>query len=90
MIKHFTDGLLFFESGPELRIKASDVSQTGAVIRADRLGLLPIRFYITLDNFHTVGRCRLLWRHRDNMGVVFERWIDVPQSIAVDQAERRR
>jgi len=28
MIRHFTDGVLFFETGPELRIKAYDVSQT--------------------------------------------------------------
>jgi hypothetical protein len=28
MIRHFRDGLLFFETGPELRIEAYDVSQT--------------------------------------------------------------
>jgi len=83
-MKHFTDGLLFFESGPELCIKASDVCQTSAVVHADRLGLLPIHFYITLDNFHTVGRCRLVWRHQNDMGVAFERWIDIRQSIAAE------
>ena len=87
MIKHSTDGLLFFDRGRELRIVAYDVSRTNAQVHADGLGLLPIHFYITFDNFLTVGRCRLLWRYRDDIGVEFERWIDIPQRIAVDQAE---
>ena len=84
MIKHSTDGLLFFDRGRELRIVAYDVSLTNAQVHADGLGLLPIHFYITLDNFLTVGKCRLLWRHRDDMGVAFERWIDIRQSIAAE------
>jgi hypothetical protein len=86
MIKHSTDGLLFFEGGRELRIEAYDVSQTNALVHADGLGLLPIHFYITFDDFLTVGRCRLAWRYRDDIGVVFERWLDIRQRIAVDQA----
>ena len=86
MIKHSTDGLLFFDRGRELRIVAYDVSRTNAQVHADGLGLLPLHFYITLDNFFTVGKCRLLWRYRDDIGVVFERWINVPQRIAADQA----
>src|SRR5258705_2023544 len=86
MIKHSTDGLLFFDGGPELRIIAYDVSRTNAVVHADGLGLIPIHFYITFDDFLTVGKCRLLWRHRDDIGVVFERWLDIRQRIAVDQA----
>ena len=49
MIKHPTDGLLFFEGGRELRVVAYDVSRTDAVVHADGLGLLPIHFYITFD-----------------------------------------
>ena len=90
MIKHSIDGLLFFDRGRELRIVAHDVSQTNAVVHADGLGLLPIRFFITLDNFLTVGKCRLLWRYRDDIGVVFEHWIDIRQRIAVDQASNHR
>ena len=86
MIKHSTDGLLFFDRGRELRIVAYDVSRTNAQVHADGLGLLPLHFYITLDNFLTVGKCRLLWRYRDDIGVEFERWIDIPQRIAADQA----
>ena len=85
MIKHGSDGLLFF-NGRELRIVAYDVRQTSALVHADGLGLLPINFYITLDDFLTVGKCRLLWRYRDDIGVTFERWIDVSQRIAADQA----
>ena len=86
MIKHSTDGLLFFDRGRELRIVAYDVSRTNGVVHSDGLGLLPIHFYITLDNFLTVEKCRLLWRHRDDIAVAFERWIDIRQRIAVDQA----
>ena len=86
MIKHYTDGLLFCDHGRELRIVAHDVSRTNAQVHADGLGLLPIRFYITFDNFLTVGKCRLLWRYRDDIGVAFEHWIDIRQRIAVDQA----
>jgi len=86
MIKHSMDGLLFFEGGRELRISAYDISRTKAQVHADGLGLLPIRFYITFDNFLTVGKCRLLWRYGDDIGVVFERWLDVRQRLAADQA----
>ena len=86
MIKHSTDGLLFFEGGRELRIVAYDVSRTNALILADGLGLLPIHFYITLDDFLTVGKRGLAWRWRDEIGVVFERWLDIGQRITLDQA----
>ena len=86
MIKHYTEGLLFYDRAQERRIVAYDVSRTDAQVHADGLGLLPIHFYITLDNFLTVGKCRLLWRHGDDIGIAFERWIDVPQRIANDQA----
>jgi hypothetical protein len=39
MIRHSIDGLLFFETGPEVRIRAYDVSQTSALVHADGLGL---------------------------------------------------
>jgi hypothetical protein len=86
MIKQSIDGLLFFGGGRELRIVAYDVTRTGALVHADGLGLLPISFYVTFDDFHTVGKCRLAWRYRDDIGVVFERWLDVRRRIALDQA----
>jgi hypothetical protein len=48
-------------------------------VHADGLGLLPIDFYITFDGFLTVGKSRLTWRHGDDFGVVFERWLDIRQ-----------
>jgi hypothetical protein len=76
-MKHHTEGLLFTDRGRELHIVAYDVSRTNAQVHEDGLGLLTIHFYITLDNFLTVGKCRLLWRYRDDIGVEFEHWIDV-------------
>jgi len=86
MIKQSIDGLLFFGSGQEIRIVAYDVCRTGALVHADGLGLLPISFYVTFDNFHTVGKCRLAWRYRDDIGVVFERWLDVRRRVTLDRA----
>ena len=85
MIKHYMDGLLFFGGGREVRIVAHDVSRTTALLHAHGLGLLPVSLYITFDGFLTVGKCRLTWRVRDDLGVVFERWIDVRQRIALEQ-----
>ena len=85
MIKQSMDGLLFFGSSRELRIVAYDVSQTSALVHSDGLGLLPISFYITFDDFLTVGKCQLAWRCRDDIGVVFERWLDVRQRLTLDQ-----
>lgn len=80
------DGMLFFEGGRELRIVACDVSRTNAQVHAVRLGLLPIHFYITFDDFLTVGKCRLAWRYRDDIGVIFERWLDIPQHKLLDRS----
>src|ERR1700733_6070589 len=81
-----TDCLLFFEGGRELRVVAYHLSRSGALVHSDGLGLLPVHFYITFDDFLTVGKCRLVWRDGDDVGVVFERWLDMRQPIAVDQA----
>ena len=86
MIKHYSEGLLLFGDDRQMRVVAYDVSPTSALVHAAGLSLLPIHFFITFDDFLTVGKCRLLWRHRDDIGVVFERWIDVLQCIAADQA----
>ena len=86
MSKVYMDGLLFFEGGRELHIVAYDVSRTNAQVHVVGLGLLPIHFYITFDDFLTVGKCRLAWRYRDDIGVIFERWLDIPQHKALDQS----
>ena len=85
MIKHSTDGLLFFE-GRELPVVAHGVNRTHAEVHAHGLGLIPIHFFITFDGFRTVAKCRLVWRWRDDISVVFERWLDIGQRIAVDKA----
>ena len=86
MIKHSVAGLLFFDVGRELRVGAYELCQTDAVVHADKLGLLPVNFYLTFDDFLTVAKCRLLWRCRDDIGVAFERWIDIRQRMALDQS----
>jgi hypothetical protein len=86
MLKVSMDGLLFFGGGRDLRVAAYNVSRTNALVHADGLGLLPISFYMTFDDFHTVGQCRLAWRYRDDIGVIFERWLYVGQCITLDRA----
>ena len=55
-----------------------DVSRSYARLHSDGMQFLPIDFYVTFDDFHTVGKCRLAWRRQDNVGVTFEGWVDEP------------
>jgi hypothetical protein len=74
--------LLFF-CGEVRTCVGYDVSQTSAELHSDLLGRLPPDFYVTFDDFLTVGKCRLVWRDRDNIGVAFERWVDTDQRVPI-------
>ncbi len=43
-------------------------------------------FFVTFDNFRTIGKCQLAWRHRDHIGVVFDRWVNVRAHVAVSDS----
>jgi hypothetical protein len=65
--------LLFFGSkrgvfGCSLR----DVTNIGAGIRLDNIDVLPPDFELSFDNFHTIRKCRLVWRQGDFTGVAFQ------------------
>jgi hypothetical protein len=83
MINQPLHGLLFFR-GEVRTCVACEVSQTCARLHSDGLGLLPIDFYVTFDDFLTVGKCRLDWRYRDDIGVAFEAWVDTHQRISAE------
>jgi hypothetical protein len=74
MIRPPDRGWLFFW-GEARSCVGYDVSRTCARLHSDGLGLLPVDFYVTFDDFLTVGKCRLTWRHRDDIRVVFEGWV---------------
>jgi hypothetical protein len=75
MIEQSLAGLMFFGKGRQVhKCVAYGVTQTDARMQSDGLGLLPIDFCVTFDNFRTIARCRLAWRYRDDLGVVFESW----------------
>ena len=78
MIGPRDSGWLFFW-GEARTCVGYDISQTCARLHSDGLGLLPIDFYVTFDDFLTVGKCRLTWRYRDDIRVVFEGWVDEDQ-----------
>jgi hypothetical protein len=46
-----------------------DVTNNGAGIRLNGLNMIPLDFDISFDNFHSVRRCRLIWRDGDFVGV---------------------
>ena len=71
------NGMLFF-SGEVRTCLGYEVSKTCAQLHSDGLGILPIEFYVTFDDFVTVGKCRISWRWQDDVGVVFEGWVDDP------------
>jgi hypothetical protein len=49
-----------------------NVTNRGAGLRLNGLRILPSDFAISFDNFRTMRRCRLIWRHGDFVGVAFE------------------
>ena len=59
MIRQPVNGLLFFRGEVRTCI-GHDVSQTCARLHSDGLGFLPREFYVTFDDFITVGRCTSL------------------------------
>ena len=75
MIEQSIPGLVFFRGGHGVyRCTARHVTQISARMHADDLGLLPTDFYVTFDNFRTIGRCRLAWRYQADFEVAFENW----------------
>jgi hypothetical protein len=46
-----------------------DVTNHGAGIYLTGLKVLPLDFDLSFDNFHTIRRCRLIWRDGDFVGV---------------------
>jgi hypothetical protein len=77
MIEQSIPGLLFFRGSHGVHACTADnLTQISARMHADSLSLLPTDFYVTFDNFRTVGRCRLAWRYQADFGVEFENWID--------------
>jgi hypothetical protein len=49
-----------------------DVTNHGAGIRLDGLNVIPVKFDLSFDNFHTIRRCQLVWRNDDFLGVTFD------------------
>jgi hypothetical protein len=82
-------GLLFFRGGRGVHAcVAYDVAQKTARMYSDQLGLLPVDFFVTFDNFQTVTMCQLAWRRRDHIGVVFERSTDIRTPAGTDRSQR--
>jgi hypothetical protein len=82
MIRQSLHGMLFFR-GEVRTCVGYYVSQTCARLHSDGLGLLPIEFYVTFDDFLTVGKCRLAWRWHDDVAVTFDGWVDAQQRISL-------
>jgi len=88
MTEQSMDGLLFFRGGRGVHpCNARNVTKFDARMYSYGLALLPIYFYVTFDNFRTIGRCRLIWRYRDDFGVAFERWVNLRALGSVSDSE---
>lgn len=64
---------LIFVSG-QIGVRSCGVTNitSGAGIRTQDLPVLPVNFELTFDHFHSVRKCRLIWRQSDFIGVAFE------------------
>ena len=64
--------LLFFTGQAGVRSCAvKKITNIGAGIRIHDLPAVPLNFELSFDNFHTIRRCRLIWRDGDFIGVTF-------------------
>ena len=67
------NALLFF--GPQCGVfgcSLRDVTNIGGGIRLNNINVLPPDFELSFDNFHTIRKCRLVWRQGDFTGVAFQ------------------
>ena len=65
------DALVFF-NGNVHACCVRDVTNQGAGILLNGLNIVPSEFGVSFDNFHTMRRSRLIWRHGDFLGAAFE------------------
>jgi hypothetical protein len=64
--------LLFFSAQHGVSgCEARNVTNAGAQIRLIGVNVLPPNFELSFDNFHTVRKCRLIWRRGDFIGIAF-------------------
>lgn len=65
--------LLFFSGQTGVRTcHVTDITNVGAGLCILDLPALPLKFELSFDNFHSVRRCRLIWRDSECIGVMFE------------------
>ena len=65
--------LLFFSAQPGVfGCEVRNVTNVGARILLNGLNILPPNFELSFDNFHTVRKCRLIWRRGDHVGIAFD------------------
>ena len=70
--KIFKGALIFFSG--QIGVRAcgvTDITNIGAGIRTQDLVALPLNFELSFDKFHTICKCRLIWRDGDFVGVAF-------------------
>ena len=60
------------ERRPQCGYDAPSCRSADALMNARDLPVLPLTFELSFDNFHTVRKCRLIWRDGDFVGVAFE------------------
>ena len=67
------DVLIFFAGKDAVHsCRVLDVTNDGASIRLDGLGILPFEFAISFDHFRTMRKCRMIWRNGGFLGAKFE------------------
>jgi hypothetical protein len=70
--KIFKSAKLFFNAQQEpTDCGVRDTTNVGVGIRIDGLNVIPVNFELSFDNFLTVRKCCLIWRHGDFIGAAF-------------------
>lgn len=67
------DALIFFTGSETVHsCCVRDATNDGAGVRLNGLSVMPFEFGISFDRFHTMRKCRMIWREGNFAGVTFE------------------
>lgn len=76
-----TAKLASIESDFRTSAELLSISNRGVTVRLTEQGEPPMRFAILIPDHRINVGCRVVWRHRDKLGLIFDRMINVPDCL---------
>jgi hypothetical protein len=64
--------IIFGQRAPTADCLVRNLTNLGACLRVSDTVGIPARFELTFDDGRSCRACRVIWRHTDSVGVIFE------------------